>query len=317
MREAFFDSLYEIACQDRRVILLTSDTGALVLDKFRKDLPYQCINVGIAEQNMIGVAAGLAMSGKIVYTYAIVPFVTMRCFEQIRVDLCCQNLSVKLIGVGAGLDYSTLGPTHHGLEDIALMRSLPGMTIFSPSDDTLAAASARMAYRLSTPAYIRLDRTGKPLIYAVRSEISNGVYTNSEESFSDGMSILSTAKDLCLIATGRMVWAAQKAAEKLSKRSIGTGVVDLYRIKPLNTELLLEAIGKVKYIATLEEHSTIGGIGSAISEVLAERKENHRLRRLGLLDKFCRQYGSRDYLQTLNNLDVKGVVDTLFQWMST
>lgn len=305
MRKIFFDALNEIARQDRRVILLFSDVGALELDRFRKDLPIQCINAGIAEQNMIGVAAGLTMSGKIVYVYSHIPFVTMRCFEQIRIDLCYQNLPVKLIGAGAGLDYSILGSTHHGLEDIALMRFLPGMTIFSPSDDTLAGASAEMAYQLPGPVYIRLDRTSKSLIY-----------TDSQGGFLDGMSILSSGRDLCLITTGRMVFTAQMVAAELAKCSIDTGVIDLYRIKPLNRELLLKEVEKSRYVATLEEHSIIGGIGSAISEVLAGRRENYKLRCLGWLDKFCRQYGNRNELQALHNLDVKGVVDALFQWIA-
>jgi len=305
MRKAFFNSLYEIVREDKRVILLTSDTGALVLDRLRKDFSNRCINVGIAEQNMIGVAAGLAMSGKIVYVYAIIPFITMRCFEQIRVDLSCQNLPVKLIGIGAGLDYSTLGPTHHGLEDIALMRSLPEMTILNPSDNTLAQASAEMAYQIPGPVYIRLDRTSEQLIC---SDIRN--------NFLDGLSVLKTGKDLCIIATGKMVFTAQKVADEFSKHSIDVGVVDLYRIKPLNTELLLNIINQTGYVATLEEHSIIGGIGSAISEILAEARKTCRLKRLGLPDRMCRQYGSREYLHTLINFDVKGIVDTLRKWMS-
>ena len=138
MRQAVFEALYEVARKNEDVILLVSDTGAIVLDQFRAEMPERIINVGIAEQNMIGVAAGLAMEGKKVYAYAIIPFVTMRCYEQIRVDLCCESLPVKLLGVGPGYDYSTLGPTHHGLEDMALMRALPGMQVFSPCDETQA-----------------------------------------------------------------------------------------------------------------------------------------------------------------------------------
>ncbi|MDP2927793.1 MAG: hypothetical protein Q8N80_03210, partial [Candidatus Omnitrophota bacterium] len=138
MRDSFFDSLYAIAKRDSKVMLVISDTGAICHDEFKRRLNNRYINVGIAEQNMVGVAAGLAMSGKIVYIYAIVPFVTARCYEQIRVDLCCMNLPVTVVGIGAGFDYSTLGPTHHGYEDIALMSLLPNMIVYSPSDSLMA-----------------------------------------------------------------------------------------------------------------------------------------------------------------------------------
>ncbi|MFC1990734.1 transketolase family protein [Chloroflexota bacterium] len=303
MRNAFFDALCEIAVHDEQVILLYADTGALVLDEFRKEHADRCINMGISEQNMIGIASGLAMNKKIVYIYAIVPFVMMRSFEQIRIDVCYQNLPVKVVGIGAGVDYSTLGPTHHALEDIALMRSLPGMTILSPSDDVMAAACAKMTYEIPGPVYIRLDRTGEPLVY------KNGA------AFSDGLSLLSHGRDLCLIGTGRMVHMAQQVAGELTKHSIDAGVIDLYRIKPLNKEGLLKAIGDSRYVATLEEHNVIGGIGSAVAELLAESGKTCGFKRLGLPDKFCQHYGTREYLLSQSNLSMSQVTDTLSKWI--
>ena len=304
MRDAFFSSLYEIAARDKQVILLAADSGALVLENFRRHMPKQFINTGVAEENMIGVAAGLATRGKVVYVYGIVPFAVMRCFEHIRVDVCWNNLPVKIVGIGAGMTYFTLGPTHHGIEDIALMRSLPRMTVLNPADDTAASAFAQLSYDLQEPVYIRLDRIGEPL-----------VYTNHEENFSDGLNILRTGRDLWLIATGRMVLTAQQVAQELSNRSIDVGIIDLYRIKPLNTKLLLKAIAGTRYIATLEENSIIAGIGSVVSEVLAESGQAFQFKRLGLPDKFCEQYGPREHLLALNNLDAKGVTDTLLKWM--
>ncbi len=304
MRDAFFVSLYETVARDERVVVLTSDTGALVLDALRRDLPQRCINVGIAEENMIGVAAGLAMSGKIVYTYAIVPFVTMRCYEQVRVDVCCQNLPVKMIGVGAGMDYSILGPTHHGTEDIAMMRQLPGMTVLSPSDNRTAATFAFMAYETPGPVYVRLDRTGEPLIH-----------TNTVEDLSAGASVLSTGTDLCIIATGRMVATALDAAKLLSEQSISVGVVDLYRIKPLNAELLSDVINGSKNVITLEEHFITGGIGSAIAELIAERGLNCRFKRVGMPDQFVREYGSREYLRATIGLSVDNITNRLASWV--
>lgn len=304
MRDTFSDTLYDIAKKDERVILVTSDTGAICHDEFKQKLSKQYINIGIAEQNMIGVAAGLAMAGKIVYTYAIVPFASMRCYEQIRVDLCCMNLAVTVVGVGAGYDYSTLGPTHHGTEDIALMRTLPCMTVFSPSDSIMADALARISYDLSGPKYIRLDRTGFPLIYKDR-----------KEDFLKGMTVLKTGKDLYIIATGRMVYNALQIAEKLSKYSIDTGVVDFYRIKPINEELLFEIIDETPHLVTLEEHFVTGGVGSAISEILISKGKNIRFRRFGIPDEFCRRYGSREYLQEFNKLDIKTVAESLKGWI--
>lgn len=275
-----------------------------MLDKIRVNLKPQYINVGLAEESMIGIAAGLATSGKVVYVYGITPFTTMRCLEQIRVDVCWPNLPVKIVGIGAGITYFTLGPSHHGTEDIALMRALPEMTILNPSDSTMASAFAQLSYKLQEPVYIRLDRTGEPLIY-----------TNHEENFSDGLTILRTGHDLCIIATGRMVLTAQQVAEELSKHSIGVGVIDLYRIKPLNTELLLKAISRIRYVATLEEHSVTGGIGSIVAEVLAESGQTSHFMRLGLPNEFCQQYGTRDYLLGLNNLSIEEVTNTLSKWI--
>lgn len=303
MRESFFNALYKIMKKDKKVILLTSDTGALVLDDIRQDFPQRCINVGIAEENMASVAAGLAMSGKIVYIYAIIPFVTMRCYEQIRVDICCQNLPVKIVGIGAGLDYSTLGPTHHGHEDIALMRLLPGMTILSPSDKTTAGAFAEISHRLPGPVYIRFERYGETL------------YKGRQERFIDGVKILKKGKDLCIIATGKMVLTALKVAEAMRKRSISTAVIDLYRIKPLNTALILKIIKRIEHIVTIEEHSIIGGLGSALSENLAEIGGNFKFRRFGMPDRFCRQYGSREYLHRLIKIDAKSIVKDILEWI--
>jgi transketolase len=306
MRLPFFTSLYQLMKQDENVILLMADTGAIVMDDIRADFPGRCINVGIAEENMIGVAAGLAMNGKIVYTYAIIPFSTMRCFEQIRVDLCVQRLPVKVIGVGAGIDYSTLGPTHHGLEDICLMRVLPDITILSPCDDAQASIFARLAYETPGPVYIRLDRNGQPL-----------VYQDSQKSFSEGLNVLREGKDLCLIATGKIVLTALQVTEELAKRSINASIVDLYRIKPLNIELVLKAIGNTNRVVTLEEHSIIGGIGSAVAEVLAESGHAAKLRRIGLPDSFCRRYGTRQFLQREIGIDAQGIIDTLLEMVSS
>ena len=305
MRDAFSEALYEIICADDRVILVTSDTGAVCHDQIKAKFPGRYINVGIAEQNMVGVAAGLAMTGYIVYVYAIVPFATMRCYEQIRVDLCCMgHLPVTSVGVGAGFDYNTLGPTHHGTDDIALMRTLPGMMVLSPSDSVMAAACARISHELPGPKYIRLDRTGLPLIY-----------DEGETDFSAGLTNLREGKDVCIVATGRMVKRALDVAEELATESVKVSVVDLYRIKPLNQELLLEILGKSDRVATLEEHFVTGGLGSLVAELMAEENACRPLRRFGIPDTFCREYGPREHLHSLYKLDQHSITQAISDWV--
>lgn len=301
MRDAFFDSLFTIAKKDKDLVLVTADTGAVCHDEFKKILPRQYINVGIAEQNMIGVAAGLAMLGKKVYVYAIAPFATMRCYEQIRVDLCCMDLPVNIIGIGAGFDYSTLGPTHHGTEDIALMRVLPGMEIYSPSDSLAASYFAKISYAAPGVKYIRLDRTGLPLIYKNKRQIN----------MQKGFSVLKRGSDCLIIATGRMVDNALKISSALAQRSISSGVIDLFRVKPINKGALKNALKDVKHVVTLEEHFVTGGIGSSIAEIFAVSARAPQLEIIGVPDCFCRRYGSREYLQKINHIDVESVTNRI------
>lgn len=303
MRDSFFDSLFRVAKRNKDLILISADTGAICLDNFKKYLKKQYINVGIAEQNMIGIAAGLALSGKKVYVYAIIPFATMRCYEQIRVDVCCMNLDVTVVGIGAGFDYSTLGPTHHGTEDIALMRVLPGMEIYSPSDSLMAELVAERASRLKGPKYIRLDRTGFPLIYKSKKDIN----------FKIGFNILKKGKDLYIISTGRMVLTALNVAESLSQNSISVGVIDLFRIKPLERKKLIKEIKKVKKIVTLEEHFVNGGLGEIISKLLWEYGYQGNFKAVGIRDEFCRKYGQREYLLKFNFLDFDAIIESVIK----
>lgn len=305
MRDAFFHSLLSEAEKNRDVVLVTADTGAICHDEFKEKLSGQYVNIGIAEQNMIGVAAGLAMGGKIVYVYAIVPFATMRCYEQIRVDLCCMKLPVNIVGIGAGFDYSTLGATHHGTEDIALMRSLPNMTIYSPSDSLTAGLLAKVDHQQGGPRYIRLDRTGSPSIYKDEEEVD----------FSKGFSVLREGRDSYIIATGRMVYSALQIAEKLSDQSIDIGVIDLFKIKPFNEEMIWNVVKKTERIVTLEEHFITGGIGSTISEMLAAKKDAPVLKSIGIPNQFCGIYGERKYLQQWCKLDVDSITKNIKEWI--
>ena len=305
MRDAFSDALYNLAKQDKDVILITSDTGAICHNEFRQKFSAQYINIGIAEQNMVGVAAGLAMSGKIVFIYGIVPFTTMRCYEQIRIALSCMNLPVTIVGVGAGLDYSTLGPTHHGYEDIALMNLLPNMSVYSPSDSLMAGFMVQDCYKQPGPKYVRLDRRGVPLIYANAKQID----------MRKGYTVLKEGSDGYIIATGRMVLTALAAAKELSSASLDIGVIDLFRIKPLNKTRLWPVINNARFLITLEEHFASCGIGSILAQFLAENNANIPFKAIGLDNAFCRKYGSRDYLLRLNNIDADNIVKSLRGWL--
>ena len=303
MRDAFLDELYDIAQEDRQVILLSNDFGAPSLDKFRKDCTSQFIHIGIAEQNMVNVATGLAMAGKIVYMYSIAPFLPLRCFEQIRVHLSSKRFHVTGVVVGAGYSYDLSGPTHQALEDIAIMNALPGMTILTASDSIMGKAFARMTYENPGPKYVRFDREVFPSLY------------NEQEDFSDGLGILKDGQDLTIVATGIMVHQAFKVADELTKHSIDAGIIDLYRIKPLSEELLMNTIKKSGRILTIEESFTSSGIGSIISNLVTERGVDLKLKRIGTPDQYFPQGGSRQELHCRYGLDVNSVTKTTLEWL--
>jgi transketolase len=305
MRDAFLDELYEIARKDRRVILISNDFGAPSLDKFRSDCASQFVHIGIAEQNMVNVAAGLALAGKIVYMYSIAPFLPLRCYEQMRVHLSFKRHHITGVVVGAGYAYDLSGATHHTLEDIALMNALPGITLYSASDSVMGAALARMTYENPGPKYVRFDREKFPPLYKPRPD-----------GFADGLAVLKKGRDLTIVATGIMVHQAFKVAAELAGRSLDTGIVDLYRIKPLNENLLMSILQKSKRVVTLEENFVSSGIGSIISTLITDRGADIKLKSLGVPDRFFNRGGGREELQRLCGLDVPSIVKTIVKWLN-
>ncbi|MFH1487195.1 MAG: transketolase C-terminal domain-containing protein [Chloroflexota bacterium] len=292
MRDAFLDELFIIASKDRDVILITNDLGAPSLDKFRRDLSSQFIHGGISEQNQVNLAAGLAMEGKRVFLYSIIPFLPLRCLEQIRLHLCVKDLPVTLVGLGAGYAYDKSGPTHHGIEDVAIMRALPNMTILTPSDSNMAAAFSRMDSE--RPRYIRLDREGLPQLYG-------------KIAFTDGFISPRSGRDMTIIATGYMVHQALRVSNELQYHDIYARVLDLYRIKPVNVGALLQAIQGEKLVVTLEEHFVNGGIGSIVAEILADNGKSIPLLRLGIPNHYFHDYG-RETLHKLCGLDEESII---------
>lgn len=303
MRDAFLEKIYDIAKEDRRVLFLSDDFGAPALDKFRVDLSSQFIHIGIAEQDMVNVAAGLALAGKVVYMYAISPFIPLRCLEQLKVHLSFKHYHITGVGVGAGFSYELSGPTHHTTEDIAVMNALPGITILSCSDSVMAAVFAELTYKSPGPKYVRFDRAMIP-----------SIYREGYSDFSDGLAVLKAPSDLTIIATGIMVTQAFKVAEELSKHGVDAGVVDFYRIKPINEKLLLQIIQQSKRLVTLEEAFLNGGIGSIIASFLTDNGTALPLKRIGIPDQYYHKYGSREYLWSLCGLDVPNVTNKILEW---
>lgn len=290
-RDSFFDALFPIAKEDRSVVLVTADCGAPSLDQFRTHLSNQYITVGIAEQNMIAIAAGLALAGKKPFCYAIAPFASLRCYEQIKVDLCSMHLPVTVLGVGAGLSYDIMGPTHHTTEDISIMRALPDMQIYTPSDSIMGAALAELAYKTPGPKYVRFDR-----------EVFLSIYSEQAD-FSAGIAHLRSGRGICLIASGIMVHSALRVAENLKDKGLAAGVIDVYRPAPLNAGLLIQMLSGYERVVTIEEHFLPGGIGEAIRVLLSEQNLSKRILNLGLPHKYLFEYGGRRNLHESAELD--------------
>jgi transketolase len=302
-RDAFWNKVYELAKADKNIIVVSADMGAPSLDKFRTDLSSQFVNVGIAEQNGILVASGLASEGKRVFVYAIAPFITFRCLEQIRVNNSMMKIPITVVGVGAGFGYEDSGPTHHMIEDIALMRSMPDIVINSISDSVMSAAVAEMSCKMKKANYVRIDRLVLPKLY------------KDNEDFSEGVGVLKKG-DVYIAATGSMVHVALEAAEKLSKNGLNVGVIDVYTI-PINEKNFIEAIGQSKKLVALEEHFLPGGFTSAICEILQDNEVVIPIKRIGLsINKgYCYAYGGRDVIRQYYGIDAESVVKKVDEFL--
>lgn len=294
MRNELVGALTAIAAGDKNMMLLTGDLGFGVLTGFAERFPSQFLNVGIAEQNMIGIALGLALEGKTVFVYSIGNFPTLRCLEQIRNGVCYHNANVKIIAVGGGFTYGSLGISHHATEDIAVMRSMPGMTVFAPGDPKESAAATMAAYTRPGACYLRLGRGGEPLVH------------DATPVFVPGEAIeLKEGADAAVISTGGILKNALDLADKLSSYGISTGLYSMHTVKPIDSALIKRLATSVRYIVTVEEHSVIGGLGGAVAEVLAQtRGATAVLRVAGLSDCFSSIVGDQEYLRDAYGLSV-------------
>lgn len=306
MRDVFFNELYHIFKQDRNCVLITADNGAPTLDQFAMDFPKQYYNVGIAEQQMMGMASGMAFEGKKVYTYAIAPFVTVRCYDQNKLDMCAMNLPIVNLGVGAGYAYDIMGPSHHTVEDITIMRALPNLIIYSPADGVTASALVELTYKERSPQYIRFDRAGIP-----------NLYEGWKINFAEGLipTVWQEESDVAIVATGIMVHNALKVARHLMDRGIRASVIDLFRIKPIPSDALIKFLKSSRSLVTLEEHLLAGGMGGAIVEILSDHNFKIPTLRIGQDDRFVFDYGGREIIWEKYGLDAPSITEKISNWL--
>jgi transketolase len=254
----------------------------------------------VAEQNMTGVAAGLALSGSVVFTYSIANFPTLRCLEQIRNDVCYHGANVKIVAVGAGLAYGALGFSHHASEDLAVLRALPGLAIAVPGDALEAVALTEAIVALNGPAFLRLSRAGEPAVHETQPDLPPG----SSIRLTDG-------GDVAILVTGALLPAAVEAGERLAASGFEARVVSMPWLSPLDIQAVLDAGAETDLVVTLEEHSVTGGLGGAVAEVLAEQPSHAPLLRLGLPPAFTTVVGSQEYLRRLYGLDAASITETI------
>lgn len=296
MRFTIVKAIFEEALKNKNIYFLTGDLGHFGEKEFVKKIPRQYQNIGIAEQNMIGIAAGLALTGKKVFVYSITPFITMRCYEQIKNDLCYQNLDVTLIGVGGGLIYGPYANTHCSIEDIAVMRVLPNMKVVCPANPLETEQIITQLIKTKGPTYIRIGR-GKELIPEKEYSVT----------FGKGL-IVKKGSDITIFTTGTILDEAQKVAKMLIKENVSAEIINIHTIKPIDKKLILKKIRSRKAIFTIEEASIIGGLGSAIAEILSESTVNNVIfKRFGINDIYLKEIGDQNYLRNMHNISAEKI----------
>lgn len=298
MRTAFVTRLTELAAEDPRVELIVGDLGFSVVEVFRDRFPDRFLNAGVAEQNMTGVAAGIAMeAGHVVFTYSIANFGTVRCLEQIRNDVCYHDADVKVVSVGGGVAYGTHGPTHFAVEDLALMRALPRMTVASPADPVEARRIAELAVATPGPWYVRLGKNREPTLHE-----------DGAPAFAPGAVLpLHEGDDGAVFATGAVAYEAREAARRLAAEGTRLRVFSVPFLRPLDREALLAGARGAPWVMTVEEHSPTGGLGSTVAEVLAEAGLGVPLHRAAL-PEVLETIGDQAYLRKLAGIDADGLV---------
>jgi Transketolase, C-terminal subunit len=306
VRDNFVRQLTELARTDPRIFLMTADLGFRVLDGFAEEFPKQYLNVGIAEQNMIGLATGMAMDGRIVFCYSIGNFSTLRCLEQIRNDACYHEANVKVVAVGGGFSYGPLGISHHATEDLAIMRALPNMTIAVPGDQWEAREATKALVATPGACYLRLDKSAAPATARAKEVF----YIGKARTVREGA-------DITLIATGGILGAALEAADSLVEQGITCRVISMHTIKPFDHEAVLRACRETGGIVTVEEHTIHGGLGSLVAETCMDAGVKPNVfRRIGLRAGFSSIVGAQEYLRREYQMDAKAIAKAVAELVS-
>lgn len=302
MRNSFIQELVNIASDNENIFLLSADLGFGVLDKFWDKYPERFINTGISEQNMTSTAAGMALEGNQVFTYSIANFPTLRCLEQIRNDIAYHNANVKIVSVGAGFAYGSAGMSHHATEDLSVMRALPEMIIFSPSDPVEAKQVTILASKIDKPCYIRLGKGGEEVIH------NNDFVMEIGKAYK----VFGESNEIAIFSTGAITSEAIKAAKELLMKNIKVVVYSFPTVKPIDKELILKVANKASIIFTVEENNIMGGFGSAVAEVTSEYSTKARIIRIGLNDIYSSVVGTQEYLRDYYGLSSNKIMKRIF-----
>lgn len=298
MRNAFADELTCLAEADPRLVMLSADIGNRLFDRFKGNHPDRFYNCGVAEANMISLAAGLASSGLRPVCYTITPFITTRCYEQIRVDVCYHEVPVVIVGAGSGLSYASLGATHHSLEDLALLRALPGMRVVAPADAMELRSSLRVALRADHPTYLRIGKKGEPVVHPEPPAFAFGAWQR-----------LRAGSRAALLSTGTLLPVVLDAAATLAAVGLPPTVYSCASVKPLDAATLAQVFREYEVVVTVEEHNLIGGFGSAVAEWVVDQPAPVRARliRCGAADHFLHGAGEQDHARRVHGLTAEAI----------
>jgi len=303
MRDAFAQEMTRLAAERTDVTLLSGDIGNRMFDRYKRVAPERFYNCGIAEANMMSVAAGMALSGMRPVIYTIAPFTTTRCLEQIRVGVAYHQAPVVIVGTGSGLSYAELGPTHHSLEDMAILRALPGLNVLAPADGAELVAQLREALVSPHPTYIRIGKKGETRLHGETAHLGIGK-----------ANLLRDGSDLLVVGVGPILYEALQAAESAASKGVSVAVASLGGVKPLDEDFLEAMTRRYKRWLSLEEHGITGGLGSALLEWLSERDGSTiSLKRLGAPDAFVHELGNQNYIRDLIGLNSRGLAKTYLQ----
>lgn len=305
MQRAYISKLLELAENDTNVLHLVADSGTGFDEMFNHSFPGRMINFGIAEEHMVAAAAGLATAGKIPFVYTAGAFLAYRSLEFIRNDICFQNLNVKITGMGSGLAWCSLGPTHHTTEDIAVLRAMPNLMILSPATPVQVSQSVELAFRHIGPVYIRIGMNNEKEFFAGESCLPES-----------GQNVLRDGGDVVILSTGSILEDVLLAADELERDNISSNVINVVRIKPFDETVLIEKAKDALCVVTVEEHNIYGGLGGLVAETLASNGIGTRLLRIGLTDVFAQGYGStQEIVRAQNGLDAAGIAEKIRRWL--